>query len=163
LDKFMPALKGMCPYHFVAEGKLVPDHHATCECKNALLGAGDYHTFKMAFNFEKYAYCFTCGMPQDKKKNGEGPSCHGVGTFAKGKACMFGPFIFRATFCLWQLPEWRSKMAACLGLGNTIATQQQFIEWAVAEKDDEGKYHNCLEAFLWFCRRMEAKVPSFFL
>jgi hypothetical protein len=114
--------------------------------KNTLTGACDYHVLKMAFNFEKYAYCFACSMSQDKKKNGEGPSCHGGQTFVKEKACIFGPFIFHAMFCLWQLPEWRSKMTVCLDLENMIATQQQFIEWVVTEKDDEDKYHNCLKS-----------------
>ena len=163
LDKFMPALKGMCPYHFVAEGKLVGDHFPRCEHMNALPSAGDYHSFKMAFKFRKHSYCYVCGMPQDKKRNGEGPSCHVGHDFKKKKACEFGSFIFRVTFYLWQLPEWRSKMAACLGLGKMVSTQQQFTEWAVTEEDDEGKYHNCLEAFLWFCRRKQGEDPSFFL
>ena len=163
LDKFMPALKEMCLYHFVAEGKLVGNHFPCCEHMNALPSASSYHSFRMAFKFRKYAYCYVCGMPQDKKQNRGGPSCHVRHDFEKKKPCEFSSFIFCLMFYLWQLPEWGSKMAACLGLGKMVCIQQQFTEWVVTEEVNEGKYHNCLKAFLWFCRRKQGEDPSFFL
>jgi hypothetical protein len=81
----------MCPYHFAAERKLIPDHFPNYQYKNTLAGASSYHVFIMAFNFEKHAHCFACGIPQDRKKNEEGLSCHTKQTFVKVKACILAP------------------------------------------------------------------------
>lgn len=161
LDKYMPALKGRCPFHFAVEGRLVDDEWPYCPHMVAF--SRGFDAFKRTFHFEKFAYCYVCGMPQDRDRNGEGPGCHAGHTFEKKKACVFGSFIFRVSYCLWQLPALRSEMVASIGIGQPITTQQEFTDWAVIEDDDEGKYHNCLEAFLWFCQRKAAEDPGFFL
>ena len=45
----------------------------------------------------------------------------------------------------------------------SISNQQDFEKWAQEIKAAEGRYHNCSEAFLWFCERLERCCPSFFL
>ncbi|KAF8425818.1 hypothetical protein L210DRAFT_934942 [Boletus edulis BED1] len=159
LDKYMPALKGKCPYHFVLEGKLLNDDFPYCpqEPKRA----GDYRDFKLSFVFEKYAYCYSCGMPQDRNRNGEGPMCHLSHDFRR--PCPFGQFIFRTTFCLWQVQTLRAELISRLSIQRPLQTQEEFTEWAVDELADQGKYHNCLEAFLWFCRRREQENPRLFM
>jgi hypothetical protein len=37
----------------------------------------------------------------------------------------------------------------------------EFLAWAVQE--EEGKYTNLIEAFLWFCGSVERIKPTFFL
>lgn len=158
----MPALKGMCPYHFVVQGSLVEDHFPRCPHMSPLAGIGDYSAFKASFQFEKFCYCYSCGMPQDRNRNGEGPRCLVGHAFSKKKGCEFEHFIFRVAFCIWQLPNLRMQMIAGLGARGSMDTQEGFTKWAVTEEEDEGKYHNCLEAFLWFCQRKEMEDPRFF-
>lgn len=165
LDRYMPLLQGKCPYHFVLEGELEVDHFPGCELEAELSSSssGDFQAFKGSFLFKKFTYCFTCGMPQDKKMNGEGPRCHAAHNWAERKPCKFGSFIFRATFCIWQSEDLRQEMIKGLGVTEPIAEQEEFTEWAKRDLPSEGKYHNCLEVFLWFCRRKEHVNPKYFL
>lgn len=161
----MPSLQGKCPYHFVLEGKLEVDHFPGCQLEAELSSSfpGDFHAFKKSFVFQKYTYCYTCGMPQDRKMNGEGPRCHAVHNWMQRGPCNFGSFIFRATFCIWQSERLRQEMIKGLGVTEPIAQQEDFTQWAIRELYSEGKYHNCLETFLWFCRRKEHANPKYFL
>ncbi|KAH0825757.1 hypothetical protein J3R83DRAFT_5541 [Lanmaoa asiatica] len=156
----MPVLKGKCPYHFVLEGKLIDDDFP--RCPREPVEAGDYREFKRSFVFERFAYCYSCGLPQDRNRNGEGPMCHIDHNFQRRGSCAFGQFIFRATFCLWQVPMLRAELIRGLHIQHRLDTQEQFTEWAVDELAGQGQYHNCLEAFLWFCRRREREDPKFF-
>ncbi|KAH0834619.1 hypothetical protein J3R83DRAFT_10106 [Lanmaoa asiatica] len=149
-------------YHFILEGKLEVDHFPGCELET-MLSSGDFHAFKKSFVFEKLTYCYTCGMPQDRKMNGEGPRCHAAHNWMERKPCRFGSFIFRATFCIWQSKHLQREMIEGLGVTGSIAKQEEFTEWAKRDVPSEGKYHNCLEVFLWFCRRKEHTNPKFFL
>jgi len=47
--------------------------------------------------------------------------------------------------------------------GRTLLTVEEFLAWAVEEDADDGKYNNCLEAFLWFCGEVEKLKPEFFI
>ena len=160
LDKYMPALKGKCPYHFVLESKLIDDDFPCCPQEPKKIG--DYRDFKRSFTFERFTYCYSCGLPQDRNRNGEGPICHMDHDFQKPGPCPFGQFIFRTTFCLWQVPALREELVRDFGIQHPLETQEEFTEWAVDEQADQGRYHNCLEAFLWFCRRREQENPQFF-
>ena len=40
LDRYMPALKGECPYHFVLEGELIDDDFPRCPQES--MKAGNY-------------------------------------------------------------------------------------------------------------------------
>ncbi|KAG6374596.1 hypothetical protein JVT61DRAFT_3955 [Boletus reticuloceps] len=133
LDKYMPALRGKCPYHFILEGKLVDD------------------------NFPH------CPREPNRNRNREGPICHMDHTFPKAGWCAFSQFIFRTTFCLWQVPTLRVELIKGLHIQLSLNTQEEFTQWVVDELADEGKSHNCLEAFLWLCRRKEKENPRFFV
>ncbi|KAH0825802.1 hypothetical protein J3R83DRAFT_8865 [Lanmaoa asiatica] len=158
LDRYMPVLKGKCPSHFATMAEIVPDH--PCDCPFADFG-GEYGMFKRAFVFQPFSYCFSCGMPQDRKRNGEGPLCHAGVPY--GKSCTFGPFIFRAVFCIWQNPQLRDRMRHDLGLTEPLSDLEAFSGWANEEQREDGKYHNCLEVFLWFCGILEKQNPRLFL
>ena len=153
LDRFMPTLKGACPYHFVAEGTVVPEHFPKCGYSATLRDDTEYDLFKRSFQFERFSYCFSCGLPQDRNHNKEGPACHSNYTFTKSAPCPFAHFIFRASFLLWKKAETRSKMVEGLGIHEPISTIKEFSNWAT--KEERGGYHNCLEAFLWFCKEKE--------
>lgn len=158
LDKFMPALRGKCAYHFVCKAEIVPDHFPDCPCLPD--SGGEYDSFKHKFVFERFTYCFACGMPQERNRNGEGPTCH-VGV-PYGKACTFGSFIFRAVFCIWQNLQLRNRMMQDLGIGEPLFGCGAFADWATKEEREQGKYHNCLEVFLWFCDMLEKRNPCLF-
>lgn len=97
LDRFMPALKGACPYHFVADGWLVPDRYPKCDRSGALHNDKECRLFRQSFQFERFSYCFSCGLPQDRGHNGEGPLCHSNHTFQKSAQCPFSHFIFKVS------------------------------------------------------------------
>ena len=54
LDRFMPTLKGTCPYHFVAEGTVVPEHFPKCGYSATLHDDIKYNLFKQSFQFEHF-------------------------------------------------------------------------------------------------------------
>lgn len=162
LDKFMPALKGRCPYHFATKETLVDAHAGRCPVMPYLSGAEQYMEFRKSFEFEAYGYCYSCGIPQDRARNGEGPECHSAHKFSAKKACPFSSFIFKVTFCIWENNQLRQEMRRGLYVRNKLSTLGEFIEWAKEEEEELGKYHNCLEAFLWFCRRIDEADGSKF-
>lgn len=166
LDLYMPKLAGKCPYHFVDAQKLVDEDYPGCEFfqhTHTAEAKQQYYDFKRAFNFEKFAYCYSCGIPQEKGRNGEGPRCHKKCAYGSKDGCLFGSFIFRVAFCMWLNRSLRQEMAADLGIPVSIETDHDFTTWAIAEEPQTGKYHNCLEAFLWFCRRTAKRDALFFL
>ncbi|KAI9459287.1 hypothetical protein HD554DRAFT_2041944 [Boletus coccyginus] len=159
LDRYMPVLKGKCAYHFITKAEIVADDFP--DCPYFTDSSGDYNVFKREFVFERFTYCFSCGMPQDRNRNGEAPSCHAGIPYGRG--CTFGSFIFRAVFCIWQNPQLRERMRLGLGLTDSLSSLGAFVDWAKKEQREEGKYHNCLEAFLWFCDMLEKRNPQLFL
>ena len=161
LDEFMPALKGACPYHFVLEGTIVPDHFPRCPLMPSADVQAAFQKFRRAFSFEKFAYCFSCGMPQDRKNNGEGPRCHGDHAYAKDSRCAFAQFIFRVSFCIWEMRALRERMRAGLLIRESLSTAEEFTQWA--KREEVGGYHNCLESLLWFCRLKKQESPRFFM
>ena len=161
LNKYMPRLQSKCIFHFVREGVLVPDHFPYCPyMQDESLVPGDYNAFRRSFHFTKFEYCYCCGAPQDQQKNGECPEFHVNLTFGK---CGYDHILFRTGFCIWQIPNLRMEMIRDLNITVSISSQEEFTEWAQEIKAVEGKYHNCSEAFLWFCRRLERHCPSFFV
>lgn len=159
LDRYMPALKGKCAYHFVTKAEIVPDHFP--DCPNFTDSGGEYDMFKREFVFERFSYCFSCGMPQDRNRNGEAPLCHAGIPYGRG--CTFGSFIFRAVFCIWQSPQLRDGMRRDLDVTEPLSSCSAFADWAKKEQREHGKYHNCLEVFLWFCDMQEKRNPRLFL
>lgn len=148
------------------EGTLVPDDFPNCELEHELSRSGpraNYSEFRRSFKFGKFTYCYRCGVPQDRNRNGEAPMCHASYNFAQKKPCEFEHLVFRAAFCIWQKKELRCEMVAELGVASPIGTQGGFTQWAIAEEREDGKYHNCLEAFLWFCGRIERWNRKYFM
>lgn len=125
LDRYMPALKGKCAYHFITKAEIVTDYFPDCPYFSH--SGGEYDTFKRTFVFERFTCCFTCGLPQDRTRNGETPSCHAG--IPCGKGCTFGSFIFRVVFCIWQNPQLRERMRQDLGMTESLSSCSTFANW----------------------------------
>ncbi|KAG2126499.1 hypothetical protein BD769DRAFT_1668503 [Suillus cothurnatus] len=163
LNKYMPVLKNHCPIHFRRLAQLVSqDGHNCTEAKAVQMD--EYMIFKKSFKFDLYTYCFHCCLPQSKGFTGEEPACHAGFSYKKGQTCEFVGFIFKAVFSMWTEDKFRKlliKQPICRGA--TLSTLDEFRAWAVQEHDSQGKYVNCLEAFLWFCGEIEKAKPRFFM
>jgi hypothetical protein len=163
LNKYMPVLKNHCPIHFGRLAQLVSqDGHNCTEAKAVQMD--EYMIFKKSFKFDLYTYCFHCCLPQSKGFTGEEPACHAGFSYKKGQTCEFVGFIFKAVFSMWTEDKFRKlliKQPICRGA--TLSTLDEFRAWAVQEHDSQGKYVNCLEAFLWFCGEIEKAKPRFFM
>ncbi|KAG2340022.1 P-loop containing nucleoside triphosphate hydrolase protein [Suillus weaverae] len=163
LDKYMRVLKDHCPFHFGRRGKLVLEaDDVNCPDIKAV-SMDEYYAFKRMFSFAPYSYCFQCCLPQSKNFNGEQPACHAGFVYRKGTTCPFAGFIFKAVYSMWTQEKFRKLMIRDVCEGATLSTLDELIAWAVEERAEEGKYINCLEAFLWFCGNMERANPNFFL
>ncbi|KAG6373600.1 hypothetical protein JVT61DRAFT_6251 [Boletus reticuloceps] len=77
--------------------------------------------------------------------------------------CGYNHVLFRTVFCIWQSPNLWAEMIRDLGITVPITSQEDFVEWAKEIKVIGSKYHNCSEAFLWFCGWSERCCPSFFM
>ncbi|KAG0695516.1 hypothetical protein DFH29DRAFT_879996 [Suillus ampliporus] len=162
LSRYMQVLKDRCPIHFASKVQLVTESsHSFKACDAAPMG--DYNTFKRSFTFTPYTYCFQCCLPQSRNHNGEEPACHSSFSFQKGVRCPFDTFIFKAVFCIWQKEEFRHLVTRDLAPDRMFKRLEEFSAWAVLEEAEEGKYNNCVEVFLWFCREIEREKPQFFL
>ena len=162
LNKYMPILRDKCLSHFVLGEELVPDHFPSCQyLPSQSVAQGNYMAFRQSFNFStKFEYCYSCGAPQDQQNNGECPEFHIHLRFGK---CGYNHVLFRTAFCIWQSPNLRAEMIRDLAITVPLTSQEDFVEWAKEIKATEGKYHNCSEAFLWFCGQLERRRPSFFM
>ncbi|KAF8119506.1 hypothetical protein EV363DRAFT_1187457 [Boletus edulis] len=158
LDRYMLALKGKCAYHFATKAEIVLDHFPDCPC--FIDSGGEYNAFKREFVFEPFTYCFSCGLPQDRSRNGEAPACHAGIPY--GRSCTFGSFIFRVVFCIWQNLQLRDSMRRDLRVTESLSSWSMFADWAKRDERQRGKYYNCLEAFLWFCDKEEKRNPHLF-
>ena len=159
LDRYMPALRGKCAYRFVTKEEAVPD----CLPDRPYFtdGGGGCDAFKREFVFEHFSRCFSCGMPQDKNRNGEAPSCHAG--IPCGRSCTFGSFIFKAVFCIWQSPRLGDTMRRDLGMTEPLSSCSASADWTKKEQREQGKYRSCLEIFLWFRDTQEKRNPWLFL
>ncbi|KAG2121482.1 hypothetical protein DEU56DRAFT_927410 [Suillus clintonianus] len=104
-----------------------------------------------------------CCLPQSRNHNGEEPACHAGLLYKKGVTCPFSGFIFKTVFCFWSREEFRRHLIQDVSQGAQLSTLTDFIAWAVQEHAEEGKYNNCVEAFLWFCSEVEKAKPDFFM
>lgn len=160
LNKFMPSLLGKCIFHFVLSEELVADHFPSCPYMEGE-SEPSYRAFRRSFNFPvKFEYCYGCGVPQDQQNNGQCPAFHANLVFGK---CGYNHVLFRTVFCIWQSPNLRAKMIQDLDIPVSISSQEDFEKWAAEIETGKGRYHNCSEAFLWFCERLERRCPGFFM
>lgn len=163
LNKYMKVLKDHCPFHFGRGAELIlVANDSSCVHRNAL-PMEEYQAFKRMFTFPPFSYCFQCCLPQSKNFNGEQPACHAGFVYKKGSSCPFAGFIFKAVFSMWKQEKFRKLLVRDIGGGATLSTLDELIDWAVQEHAEEGKYNNCLEAFLWFCGEIEKVKPHFFM
>ncbi|KIK72576.1 hypothetical protein PAXRUDRAFT_21830 [Paxillus rubicundulus Ve08.2h10] len=160
LNRYMPALLGCCSLHFATTGTIVPDHFPVPCTEGTAIDMGNYSQFRRSFVFAKFAYCFKCGLPQDRHFNKEGVHCHADYKPVGQKECPFGPVIFKVAFALWQVEERKKEMELELGIPETY---EGYLRWSGApEEEDGGKYFNALEVFLWYCERLEKKNRGLF-
>jgi hypothetical protein len=144
LSFFMSMVKKRCPICFVKKKDLRP--HDVQYCDKHAYG---WPSFKKAFKFEQYAYCFNCGLPQDRQRNGEEPDCHRkAGQY--GKNCPWKDFIFIVLFLLWDDVNIRLRFMDYFNLDNRM-TFGDFKGWAGTEDSLKGEYYKGLEVFLWYC------------
>ncbi|KAG1835871.1 hypothetical protein F4604DRAFT_1944010 [Suillus subluteus] len=163
LNKYMQVLKDHCPFHFGRRGQLVLEANDS-DCPDVkAVSMEEYYAFKNAFSFSRFTYCFQCCLPQSKNFNAEQPACHAGFVYKKGATCPFAGFVFKAVYAMWRQEKFRKLLIRDIGGGATLSTLQELAAWAVKEDAEEGKYNNCLEAFLWFCGNVERANPNFFL
>jgi hypothetical protein len=162
LNKYMVVLKGHCPFHFGRSAQLVLEaNDVNCPDMKAV-SMEEYYVFKRMFTFAPYTYCFQCCLPQSKNFNGEQPACHVGLVYKKGTPCPFAGFIFKAVYSMWTQERFRKLLVRDIGEGAKLSTLDELIAWAVEEHADQGKYNNCVEAFLWFCSNIERADAQFF-
>lgn len=159
LNKYVPVLKDKCLVHLLDRVEIFPDHFpAPCSDLDAV--GERYQTFRKRFRFKRFMYCFTCGLPQGRSRNGEGPECHEA--YQPGGAkCPFQYVIFKTAFIAGHKKDMLASMRGELGVpGNTV---EEYMDWVTSEEEVPGRYHNAIEAFLWCCERLERTNPRLFL
>lgn len=160
LNKYALVLKDKCVMHLLDEGVLTEDHFLA-PCSNLDVHGEGYQTFRRQFKFKGYAYCFTCGLPQDQNHNGEGPECHKAYVPGQGVKCPFQFAVFRMAFAAGYKEELLAGLKKELGIPGV--TVQEYLDWVTSEEEVEGQYHNTIEVFLWCCERLERRNPRLFL
>jgi hypothetical protein len=151
LDSFMLKTQGKCGRCFVTSGALL-SHKAFLECPDdGIVITRDWiSSYKSLFNkFEKHAYCWNCGTPQDRRGNKESPDCHRKYAFKKGTFCPWADFIYIASWSLWNHPVLRPAFLRDFHL-QPDTDFDTFSKWVVLEDALGGKYYNGLELYLWY-------------
>jgi hypothetical protein len=150
LDKFMTMTMGKCALEFATTGLLL-DHKAFSQCRpEAVTVPTTWQGYKRLYNWEGFSYCYFCGLPQDRNRNGEAPACHRAVSY--GVPCPFADFIFIVVWTLWHTDATRAQIIQDFGL-LPDATYEQFAEWVVIEETMDGEYYKGLEVFIWYCER----------
>ncbi|KAG2339094.1 hypothetical protein BDR05DRAFT_951399 [Suillus weaverae] len=119
----------------------------------------EYYIFKRMFTFAPYTYCFQCCLQQSKNFNCKQPTCHIGLIYKKGMACLFAGFIFKVVYSIWKEEKFRKLLVHDMGEGVKLSTLDELIAWAIQEHMEQGKYNNCMKAFLWFCGNIERAKP----
>jgi hypothetical protein len=150
LNRIMKLLEGCCPYHFVFDGAI--QAHPYCDsCPGTdVVTKAQWASLKKTFTFERYAYCFYCGFPQDRNRNGEAPSCHR--TFGYTQRCPWADFIFITLTLLWEIKEYRIALLLNFGLPENTSFND-YLDWINGEDLFAGEYYKGLMAFIWFCEQ----------
>jgi hypothetical protein len=184
LNKIMPAMQGICPACFILTGKRVKS--LPVGSKGAGADESQHIPFKHCqfpqsrcpnmwefISFRKmiklkggFHYCFSCGMPQNKNRNGLEPKCHedwgencsraklntpvNPGTLVKG-VCPWSGIIQASLFALFH-----DKMAMKALKEPPIGLQDpdqmslaQWASWLNKDESEKGEYWKGLEVFLF--------------
>lgn len=147
LDRFLTIIKGSCPVEFARDQAIVDCHRRLLIDCGAFDIPNTWFQFKKSIKMEKYQYCFRCGTPLGKME----PVCHRMVEKTMGMVCPWDDYIFVVVHCLWHTPATRLKIIADFRLDQDI-DDEEFEVWAGMEEKRCGKFYNCLEVFLWFCR-----------
>lgn len=150
LNTFLVKLQGMCGRCFALDRQM--QQHTLTNCSHPNAADSSWMEYKRAFKgqLKPYTFCYNCGVPQDRKGNGEAPECHRCHALHKGEHCPWANMPFRVVWCLWHKHDTREQIKADFRLPDNMQ-DAEFIEWAKEEAPMEGKYHNSLEVFLWYC------------
>lgn len=153
LSNYLEALDGKCIIHFAAWDTLRECTAFYCDNQLPVADWADYGVFKRAFTFERYTYCFHCGMPNDTPRNNYfQPEAHRSVTPSD---CRWKHLVFKTIFVLWNRSDlFKLELFEAHGNGlGDITTLEDFTEWA---KRDAGgnlstNYYNGLALFVAFC------------
>jgi hypothetical protein len=107
-------------------------------------------SFKRQFRFERFAYCYYCGMPQDRGSVKESPDCHRQVRWGRGSFCPWSDYVYIVLWCIWHTTGLRASLVQFYGLSEII-TYDGFVEWVTEEDQLAGEYYKGLEVFVWFC------------
>jgi hypothetical protein len=160
LNKYVPVLKDKCIAHLLCEEQVVPDHFPA-PCSDLETAGGGYQTYRRRFRFKPLTYCYTCGLPQDRARNGEGPECHKAFLPGGNEKCPFQYVVFKTAFIAGQMTDFLAEMREDLGVPGV--TLEDYLDWVTSEEEAAGQYHNAIEAFLWCCDRLNRRNPALFL
>ena len=155
ISTFMSILRGTCPACFACFGKLV-NHQVFDGCPLDMnVPRNQWITFKRSFRFAAFAYCYYCGLPQDRGSVKESPACHRNLTWGKGVICPWGDYIFIVLWSIWHTENLRLPFLAANQLDQDIV-YEDFVDWATEEDAVSGEYYKGLEGFVGFCERWMA-------
>ena len=149
LSTIMLIIKGKCPICFVRSGQL-HEHSPWVSCERSGDIPNLWLKLKRSFKFEKYAYCYSCALPQDRSWNREAPECHRSFKFGQGIFCPWANFIYIALWTLWHDIDKRAFVITKFSLPPDIS-YDDFEAWIGTEEQMAGEYFKGLEVFLLFC------------
>lgn len=161
LDKYLSMLKGSCPVEFARGYILTPRHgRLLLEC-GVLDVPNTWLRFKKSIKFRPFAYCYRCGMPLGVFE----PSCHKHVVKATGMSCPWDDFMVSVVHTLWHTPKTRLQIMAVFELRKGLREDEpfgddEFVVWARTEEEQTGRFINCLEVFIWYCRSWSASRCS---
>lgn len=148
LSTIMTIIQGKCPICFIRLGQL-HDHKPWAGCDSSGNIPNLWLGLKRSLKFEKFTYCYSCALPQDRGWNREAPECHRSFVFRKGVFCPWADFVYIAIWTLWHDVNKRALMTAKFSLSSDIS-YEDFASWIGSEEQMAGEYFKGLEVFLWF-------------
>lgn len=153
LSNYLDTLRGKCITHFAAWDTLADCASHFCDYEFPVADWTDYPGFKLAFEFERFTYCFHCGTPNDTQRhNYFQPAAH---LNMRPSECAWKHLVFKTIFILWGRSDTlKAELFDAHGHGlNDITTLEEFAQWAV--EDVRGNlspnYYNGLSLFVSFC------------
>jgi len=163
LDRILPALKHNCPVCFILSGDLTESlpvqeqtGHVGQDCphllekfNDPLLLLTEWQRFRKCIILPgAYAYCFGCGLPQERGFNGLQPKCHGNGF---GNHCQWKDKIMLCLFALYY------DAGTMEELGVTLEDVGVWGRWLSSE-ENETQYWRGLEIFIKKAKQVQGET-----
>lgn len=173
LDGILKKLGDKCPVCWMLGGQTVDRHRwkdagapfTACANRKVIRdlpwGPG-WLPFKKSLTFHrKHAYCYSCGMPQQRNFNREEPESHLKWSQNVDPSCRRGcPFSDIVALVMWiafNHEPLRRVAWEHFGLDQNI-TQSEFVLWAMEDEEDSSRYYKGLDLFIWCVdRRMQLR------